>query len=185
MGKKKEIRLSGTGGQGIILAGILLAEAAVFDGKEVVQTQSYGPEARGGASRAEVIISDGPIRYPKVITPHYLLLMSNEAVKRYASSLAPGGLVIVDSGVIKDMPEIEGRLLEIPLAKLAQEEIGNILTTNIVAVGALASASALVSKESLEKAIRHRLGRVAELNIRALHLGWEWGSTPHSQRACF
>lgn len=172
---KKEIRLSGTGGQGIILGGILLGEAAVFDGKEVVQTQSYGPEARGGASKAEVIISDTPILYPKVLIPTCLFLMSQEAAVRYASVIAENGFVLYDNSMISELPPLKARVRGIPLTRLAREEIGNIQTANIISVGALAAAADLVTLESLEQAVRGRLGRVADLNIRALRLGWEWG----------
>ena len=175
MSNKTEIRLSGTGGQGIILGGILLAEGAVIDGKEVVQTQSYGPEARGGASKAEVIISDREILYPKVVTPKYLLLMSQEAARLYAKKVAKDGLIIMDESTIEDFPDVEARVLRVPLTRLARETIGNEMTANILAIGALAAAGAIVSREALEEAIRMRLTRIAGINIEALRLGWEWG----------
>ncbi|MCR4442886.1 MAG: 2-oxoacid:acceptor oxidoreductase family protein [Peptococcaceae bacterium] len=177
MSDRKEVRLSGTGGQGIILGGILLAEAAVLDGKEVVQTQSYGPEARGGASKAEVVISSGPILYPKVILPDFLLVMSEEAARFYAGKVASNGLVMMDEAVAGfGAPAERARVVKIPFARLAREEIGNFLTTNIIAVGALAAAGGIVSLEALEEAVRLRLVKVAALNIKALHLGWERGS---------
>jgi len=172
---KKEVRLSGTGGQGIILGGILLGEAAVIDGSEVVQTQSYGPEARGGASKAEVIVSDRPILYPKVIIPNCLLLMSQEAANLYAATVAEDGIVIFDNSTINGLPPVKALVKGIPLTRLAREDIGNILTTNIIAIGALAAAGNIVTLESLEQAVRERLAKVADLNIRALRLGWEWG----------
>ncbi len=175
MSNKAEIRLSGTGGQGIILGGILLAEGAVLDGKEVVQTQSYGPEARGGASKTEVIISDKEILYPKVVTPKYLLLMSQEAARLYAKTVARDGLIIMDETTIQEFPEVEARVIRVPLTRLARETIGNEMTANILAIGALAAAGAIVSRESLEEAIRLRLARIAAINIEALKLGWEWG----------
>lgn len=175
MSTKKEIRLSGTGGQGIILGGIMLAEAAVYDGKEVVQTQSYGPEARGGASKAEVIISDSPILFPKVEIPGYLLIMSQEAAKLYASSVTPNGLIVVDSSSVEKIPPVQAKVVYLPLTQLAKEEMGNVQTTNVIAIGALAAAGNIVTLESLEKAVRHQLAKVAELNIKALKLGWEYG----------
>lgn len=174
MGKKIEIRLSGTGGQGIILAGILMAEGAVLDGKEVLQTQSYGPEARGGASKAEVIISHEPILYPKVIRPQYLLVMSQEAARLYAASVTDDGIVVLDSTYVRDLPELKARVIRIPITRLAKEEVGSELTSNILAVGALAAASGAVSRASLEEAIRLRLSRVKDINIKALKVGWEW-----------
>jgi len=175
MSNRAEIRLSGTGGQGIILGGILLAEGAILDGKEVVQTQSYGPEARGGASKAEVIISDREILYPKVVTPKYLLLMSQEAARLYAKSVAKDGLIIMDETTVTELPEVETRVVRVPLTRLARETIGNEMTANIMAIGALAAAGGIVTKESLEEAIRMRLARIAAINIEALRLGWEWG----------
>ncbi|MGI6144957.1 MAG: 2-oxoacid:ferredoxin oxidoreductase subunit gamma [Clostridia bacterium] len=175
MSVKIDIRLSGTGGQGIISGGIILAEAAVIDGKEVIQTQSYGPEARGGASRAEVIISDEPIKYPKVIIPNYLLLMSQKAADLYANKVAEGGIILVDTTNVPNMPSVKTRVINLPLSQLAMEEIGNKLTTNVLAIGALAAIGNLVTLESLQEATRKRLPKVAALNIRALNLGWDWG----------
>jgi len=175
MRNKIEVRLSGTGGQGIILGGIILAEAAVLDGKNVVQTQSYGPEARGGASRAEVIISDKEILYPKVVKPHYLLLMSQEAARLYAGNVAEDGLVVLDSTVIDKLPESPAKILALPITQLATEKIGNPLTANILAIAALASAAGLTSYEGLLEALRLRLPRVMNLNGKALQLGWELG----------
>ncbi|NLH86708.1 MAG: 2-oxoacid:ferredoxin oxidoreductase subunit gamma, partial [Firmicutes bacterium] len=121
---RKEIRLSGYGGQGLILAGIILAEAAMRDGYEVVQSQSYGPEARGGASRAEVIISDEPIDYPKVTSPDILLLMSDQACKRFAGSVCEGGTVIVDSGLVTSVPETPGIVNGFPITDIAVKATG-------------------------------------------------------------
>jgi 2-oxoglutarate ferredoxin oxidoreductase subunit gamma len=175
MAVKIDIRLSGTGGQGIISGGIILAEAAVIDGKEVVQTQSYGPEARGGASKAEVMISDVPVKYPKVLIPQYLLLMSQKAADLYADKVAEGGVILVDTTSVPQMPSVKTRVISLPLAQLAMEEIGNKLTTNVLAIGALAAIGNLVSLQSLEEATRKCLPKVADLNIRALNLGWECG----------
>lgn len=173
MSGKIDIRLSGTGGQGIISGGIILAAAAVIDGKEVVQTQSYGPEARGGASKAEVIINNVPVKYPKVIIPQYLLLMSQKAADLYATKVADDGVVLVDTSSVPNMPSVNTRVINIPITQLALEEIGNKLTANVLAIGALAAIGDLVSLEALEEATRNRLPKVADLNIRALRLGWD------------
>src|SRR5665647_501001 len=101
----KQIVLTGTGGQGLILAGIILAEAAVLDGKQAIQTQSYGPEARGGASRAEVIISDEPIDYPKVQKADTLLAMSQEAFNKYGGSIGAEGILVVDTTFVRELKE--------------------------------------------------------------------------------
>lgn len=176
MAEKYDIRLSGTGGQGLILAGIVLADAAILDGKSAVQTQSYGPEARGGASKAEVIISDSPILYPKVILPKYLLLMSQEATRLYAKNIDPAGTVVIDTTMVLDVPEINAKAIKIPITQLAREEIGNELTANMLAIGAVAASGKIVTKESLEKIISKRLAKVAALNIKAMNLGWELAS---------
>ena len=120
MARQYEVRFGGTGGQGAILAGILLAEAAIRDGKNVAQTQSYGPEARGGASRSEVVISDGEIDYPKVIQADITLCMSQEACDRYGRQMSPGGLLILDSDHVTRAPTM--RAVQVPLTQLARDE---------------------------------------------------------------
>ena len=95
--KRTEVRLAGEGGQGMILAGIILAEAAIYDGKQAVQTQSYGPEARGGASKSEVVIADGEVDHPEVLDADIVVTLSQEACDKYAAHLKPGCLLIVDS----------------------------------------------------------------------------------------
>lgn len=170
-----EIRLSGTGGQGIISGGIILAEAAVLDGREVIQTQSYGPEARGGASRAEVLISERAIQYPQVIIPQYLLLLSQKAAELYATHITPHGVILMDSGHVQKMPPLKTKLVQLPLSQIAKEEVGNQLCTNVLAIGVLAALGNLVSLEALTEATRKRLPKVADLNIKALNLGWQLG----------
>ena len=114
-----EVRLAGAGGQGLILAGLILAEAvAIYDGRNAVQTQSYGPEARGGASKSEVIISDGRIDYPKVMSADVLLAMSQEACDEYFFGLDPDGLLIVDSELVERVPS--SRAVEVPITHIAQ-----------------------------------------------------------------
>ena len=144
MSNRYEIRLAGSGGQGLILAGIILAEAAgVYDGKFVCQTQSYGPEARGGASKAEVVISDAAIDYPKAIRPDLVLAMNQKACDSYCSDLKPGGLLIVDSTLVKDLPT--PRPLALPFTRIARQELGREMVANIVALGALAKISGVVT----------------------------------------
>ncbi len=169
---RREIRLSGYGGQGLILAGIILAEAAMHDGHEAVQTQSYGPEARGGASKAEVIISDESIDYPKVTAPDVLLLMSDAACKRYACTVEPGGILIVDSGLVGNVPENRGVVHAIPITDISVKATGRAITANIAALGVLNTVAKLVSPESLEKAITARAPRgTAEINMKAFRAG--------------
>lgn len=168
--ERTEVRIAGTGGQGVVLAGILLAEAAVRDGKKVVQSQSYGPEARGGASRAEVIISDEKIDYPKVLDTDVLLCMSQEACDRYAGKLKKGGVLILDSTHVTCAPLV--RAVWAPITELARQEVGREITANIVALGLLVGLTGIVSQESLEAAVRARApaGTVG-MNLKALAVG--------------
>lgn len=171
-----EIRLAGMGGQGLILAGIILAEAAtIFDGKNAVQSQSYGPESRGGASRSEVVISpeDIEIDYPKVTSPDLLLLMSQEAMDRYGKEIQPDGLMIIDSTFVKE-PEKAGckKIVSLPITEITKEHFGKALTANIVALGSIVALTGIVTVESLEKAVLKRVPKgTEELNREALKLG--------------
>ena len=168
-----EIRLSGFGGQGLIFAAIVLAEAAgTHDGKYVCQTQSYGPEARGGASKAEVVISDEEIDYPKAIKPDLLLAMSQKSCDAYFFDLKPSGMLIVDSTFVKQLPT--SRAIAIPFTRIAREKLGKELGANIIALGALAALSGAVSLSSLEAAVMSRVAEGAEeFNRKALELGIE------------
>ena len=170
MVERFEIRLSGSGGQGLILAGIILAEAAgVYDGKFVCQTQSYGPEARGGASKAEVVISDAAIDYPKAIHPDVLLALNQKSLEAFNADLKPGGLLLVDADLVKEAPA--GRVLALPFTRIAREA-GSAMAANIVALGALAQLTGAVSLESLEAAVLARVPKGSEdLNRRALAAG--------------
>jgi len=174
VGEKKEIRLSGTGGQGLILAGIIMADAAIRDGKNSVQSQSYGPEARGGASRSEVIIGDGEIDYPKVSNPDVLLVMSQEACDKFARDLSRGGIIIADSTYVEKLPEVDGVVYQLPISKTAREETGREMVANVVALGVVARITGIVSREALTEALMARIPRgTEEINRKALELGWQ------------
>jgi len=170
---RQEIRLAGSGGQGIIMAAIVLAEAAgVHEGKQVSQTQSYGPEARGGTCKAEVVISDATIDYPKVAKPDFLLAMNQASVNSYFGDLKPTGLLIVDSTLVSKVPT--AKTVSIPFTKIAREELGTDLVANMVALGALGWLSKRVSIESLEEALLSRVPPgTEELNLKALRAGVE------------
>lgn len=171
---RREIRLSGFGGQGLILAGIILAEAGMLDGHEVVQTQSYGPEARGGASKAEVVMSDEPVDYPKVTSPDVLLLMSDAACARYACTVQKGGTTVVDSGLVGSMPETGGPVYGFPITEISKNATGRTIMANMVALGILNEVAKLVSWESLERAVKNRVPRgTADANLAALRAGIE------------
>jgi 2-oxoglutarate ferredoxin oxidoreductase subunit gamma len=173
MGERYEIRLAGEGGQGLILAGLILAEAAVmYDHKNACQTQSYGPEARGGASKSEVVIDTEEIDYPKVIAADVLLAMSQEACDRYHHDLKKDGLLIVDSVNVQRVPT--SKAIRVPITKIAEEATGRSITANVVGLGLLAGLSRVVSREALEAAVAERAPRgTTELNLKALAAGFE------------
>jgi 2-oxoglutarate ferredoxin oxidoreductase subunit gamma len=170
MSTRYEIRLAGSGGQGLILAGVILAEAAgIYDGKSVCQTQSYGPEARGGASKAEVVISDGDIDYPKAIRPDVLLALNQKSLDKYLDDLKPGGVLLVDADLVQEVPREGARSL--PFTRIARE-LGKEMMANIVALGALAALTGAVSLDSLEKAVLARVPKgTEEMNKKALAAG--------------
>lgn len=171
----QQLRLSGTGGQGLILAGIILAEAALLDGKNAIQSQSYGPEARGGSSKSEVLISDKVIRYPKITVPNVVLAMSQEACKKYTVDLPEEGILITDSLFVEKLPEKKYRkVYELPITHTAQEELGKSLFANIIALGAIAKITGVVTIESLTKAVLSKVPKGTEaINEKALQLGMD------------
>ncbi len=175
MAVRHEVRLSGSGGQGMLLAGIILAEAAILAGKNAVQSQSYGPEARGGASRSEVIISSGEIDYPKVTEPEVFMALTQEAYQKYRHDLGQDALLVVDESLTlsDDLPE-NVRVVRVPIIESAVETLKRPIVANIIALGVLAGASSLVEKEHLEQAVLQRVPRgTEELNRQALELGFQ------------
>ena len=177
---RTEIRICGFGGQGIILAGIILGKAAsLFDGNEAVQTQSYGPEARGGASKCEVVIDNKLIEYPKVQSLDVLVAMSNEALIKYIVDLKDNGTLIVDPGTtdvedVKDYIEEHNiKVYEAPATKTATDEIGLKIVANIVMVGAITKITGVISKEAAIKAIEASVpAGTEEKNISAFEAGY-------------
>jgi 2-oxoglutarate ferredoxin oxidoreductase subunit gamma len=174
---RKEIYLSGSGGQGLILAGIILAEAAgIYDGFEVAQTQSYGPEARGGASRSEVIISDEKIDYPKIIKSDILLALTQKACDKYIQNLKEEGILLVDSTNTVKIPSFSGKIYQYPITEDAIKILGNQLVANIISLGIIVQLTAIVSRDAIEKAVESRIPeRTKELNKRALEYGFQIG----------
>ncbi len=168
-----EIRLAGEGGQGMILAGIILAEAAaIYDSKNAIQTQNYGPEARGGASKAEVIISAQVIDYPEVICADVLVALSQEACDKYASNLKKNGLLIVDSEKVGRVPV--NSAIKAPITRLAEEATGKAITANVVALGVLIGMTGVVSRPAIEKAVTARAPKGTEdMNMAALQTGFD------------
>lgn len=168
-----EIRFSGSGGQGLITAAVVFAEAVgVHDGRYVCQTQSYGPEARGGKSKAEVVISDGPIDYPKALDLDLLLAMNQAACDAYFFDLKPNGLLVVDSSLVEQYPT--SRIIPIPFTEIARREIGRELVANMVALGAVGRLCGQVNLDNLEKALLARVPPgTEEMNAKALQRGIE------------
>lgn len=174
MSKQLELRLSGSGGQGLITAGIILAEAALKDDKNAIQTQSYGPEARGGASKAEVIISDDVIDFPKVTMPNMTLALTQIASDKYIMDVSEDGTVIVDDSIVLPEGIKAGKILKVPIIKTAKNEVGKEIVANIVALGLIVGLTGIVTRESLEAAIMSRVPRgTEELNKMALQKGYE------------
>jgi 2-oxoglutarate ferredoxin oxidoreductase subunit gamma len=171
MSYRYDIRLSGSGGQGLILMGIILAEAiGIYDGKYVAQTQSYGPEARGGSSKAEVVVSNAEIDYPKALKLDLLLTMNQKSCDDYYMDLKPDGILIVDSTFVKQLPT--PRAYQIPFTRIAREKLKREMVANIVALGAISKLAPIVSSKAIETAVLARVPKGTErLNRDALKAG--------------
>lgn len=171
-----QVVLVGEGGQGLIVAGILLAEAAsIYEEKNATQTQSYGIATRGGFTKSEVVISTQEIIYPGVEEPDLVLALTPEAYEIYARTLAPEALLIYDDGLVaaEEMEKSKARTYGFPFTDTARE-LGRVGVANLVALGAIVALTGIVRSESLEKSIRHRFsGGAAELNLKAYHRGFE------------
>jgi 2-oxoglutarate ferredoxin oxidoreductase subunit gamma len=171
MSFRYDIRLSGSGGQGLILIGIILAEAiGIYDGKVVAQTQSYGPEARGGSSKAEVVVSDEEIDYPKAMRLDLLLCMNQKSCDDYYMDLKPDGILIVDSTFVTQIPT--PKAYRIPFTAIARENFKREMVANIVALGAISKLTDIVSPRAIEAAVLARVPKGTEkLNRDALRAG--------------
>jgi len=173
MSFRYEVRLSGAGGQGLILVGKVLAEAAaIYDGLNATQSQSYGPEARGGASRSEVIISDGDIDYPKAENIDILLALTQEACDKYIDGLKDDGILLVDSQMVANIPKGQYKVVALPIIQSAVERLGKFLVSNIIALGIITKLSGVVSEDAVKHAIRARVPKgTEEININAFYTG--------------
>jgi 2-oxoglutarate ferredoxin oxidoreductase subunit gamma len=177
MAERYELRFSGAGGQGLITAGIILAEAAsIIEGRSAVQSQSYGPEARGGASKSEVIIADGPIDYPKATIVDACLAMTQEAADKYANGIKEGGLLLLDADFVQRAPQGNFKVYRLPIMRMAKEDIGREIVANVVALGAVIGLTGVVSKEAGEQAVLRKVPEAfKELNRKAYNMGYEKG----------
>ena len=167
------IIISGSGGQGVITAAIILAEAAVlYEGLNAVQSQSYGPEARGGASRSDVIISDTEIRFPKVIQPNVLVCLTQEAYNKFSGLIRPGGLLLTDNHYVKRGEKVDARQVGLDMYKEVMDKIGRPIVFNICMLGAFVHLTQLLKQESIMKVLESRIpAGTLELNKQALELG--------------
>jgi 2-oxoglutarate ferredoxin oxidoreductase subunit gamma len=170
---RHEVRFSGFGGQGIILAAVILGRAAaIHDGKYAVQTQVYGPEARGGASMSAVVIDDEPILYPEVAVPDIYVIMSQEGFERYGASAPEDAVMVLDSDMVRSRPGCQW--YAVPATSEAKNTLKREIVANIVMLGALVSATGVVSVSAIEKAVLDSVPKGTEgLNVRALKRGFE------------
>ena len=170
---RQEVRFSGLGGQGIITAAVILGRAAaIYGGKYVVQTQSYGPEARGGASASAVIISDEPIHYPKVTDPHIYAIMSEEAYRKYGAAASADAVMLVDPGYITSRPDCT--CYEVDATAEAKARLGKPLFANVIMLGGLLEATGIITYEALEHAVLDSVPRgTEENNKKAIAIGME------------
>ncbi len=182
MNLRKELRIAGFGGQGVILAGIVIGKAAaLYDGLYAVQTQSYGPEARGGASRTELVISDEEIDYPKVHNPDIFVAMSHEALITYLDGLKPEGILIIDPDLVEEskidsfVKEHNIKVFHAPATKTADEKVGLRIVANIVMIGAITGFTKVISEDAAREAIVASVPPgTEEKNLKAFEAGMEF-----------
>jgi len=165
---RTEFRISGSGGQGVITAGIMLANSAVQSGLYAVQSQSYGPEARGGSSKAEVVISDVEIDYPKAVSPNYTLCLTKASYLAYGKNAPEGAKVYVDSSISIDG---DSRAVSVPIMEAAKEI--SLRSANVVAVAFLSGLTGLISEDNLKSALKQQFPRFYETNLKCAEAGFK------------
>jgi 2-oxoglutarate ferredoxin oxidoreductase subunit gamma len=173
--ERYRIVFSGSGGQGVVTASIILAEAAVlYEKLNAVQSQSYGPEARGGATRADVIVSDREIRFPKVNQPNVLICLTQEAYNRFANTIRPGGLLLTDSHFVKPARKVDARQVELGMYKEVMDQIGKPVVFNLCVLGAMLGLVPIVKTDSIIKVIETKIPPdFLGMNRKALDLGFQ------------
>jgi len=170
--KKIEVRISGLGGQGVVLAGQILGRANVYNGKNAVQTQSYGAEARGSAAKSEVIISDGKIGFPIVRKCDILVAMSQEAIEKNIKDLKENGILLVDSSTVKEIPQTKARIFKIPATEIAEKMFEAKIYANMIMLGALTNVTKIANEKTFIKTIKETISKeVVEKNLRAYKKG--------------
>ncbi|MBU8911118.1 MAG: 2-oxoacid:acceptor oxidoreductase family protein [Desulfobacterales bacterium] len=175
--ERSRLVFSGSGGQGVITAAIILAKAAaIFEGKNAIQSQSYGAAARGGATRSDIIIDDSEIFFPKVIQPNILVCLTQESYNKFSAIIRPGGLLLVDSKYVTIEKKVDAKHIALPMYDTVMKEIGKPIVFNICMLGALIGVSGLIKPESILKVLKTTIPEgFMEMNKKALDLGMEMG----------
>ena len=170
-----QLTLAGIGGQGSIMAGVILGSAAVtYDNKYATQTQAYSSELRGGFAATWVIISDEPVVFPRVVNPDVIVAQAQDSISRFAKTLKPGGILIIDSDMVKEVPEGVGQIHRIAATTIARKEVGLGITANMTMLGALCKVTGVVSRQALEKAVVDSVPKGKDaINLKALDLGYQ------------
>jgi len=174
-----EIRIAGFGGQGVILSAVVLGKAAsIYENGFATMTQNFGPEARGGACSAQLVLSDSPVLYPYVTRPDIMVIMSQEAYNRFAPELKPEGLLIIEEDLVR-VSDLKGdpKIYAVPATRFA-EELGKRMVLNSVMVGFFTAVTKLLSADAVRKAVADSVPPTfRELNLKAFDKGFEYGST--------
>lgn len=171
------MRFTGSGGQGVILCSIILAEAAFLTGKQVAQSQSYGPESRGGLCRAELVIDEVNISYPKVIETNFLLALTQASLEKYGTSTAEDALIVIDKSLLEPDDLGSYNVVALPILQTASQVVGKPMTANIVAVGVINELLNIAPNDLLEQAVLMHIPKgTEEVNLRALEEGRKMGA---------
>jgi 2-oxoglutarate ferredoxin oxidoreductase subunit gamma len=175
--KRSRLVLSGSGGQGVITAAIILSEAAViYENMNATQSQSYGAAARGGATRSDIILSNSEIYFPKVIQPNILVCLTQEAYDTFSQIIRPGGILLVDTKYVKTKRKVDAKHISLPMYEQVMEKIGKPIVFNICMLGVLIGVSKLLKPESVMKVLKTKIPKdFLEMNQRALDLGLKMG----------
>ncbi|MCK5541960.1 MAG: 2-oxoacid:acceptor oxidoreductase family protein [Desulfobacterales bacterium] len=175
--ERSRIVLSGSGGQGVITAAIILSEAAViYENMNATQSQTYGAAARGGATRSDIILSDSEINFPKVIQPNILVCLTQEAYDSFSEIIRPGGILLVDSKYVETKRKVDAKHISLPMYAKVMEEIGKPIVFNICMLGALIGVSDILKPESVMKVLKTKIPKdFLEMNQKALDLGLKMG----------
>ncbi len=173
---RRELRIAGFGGQGVVLAGNIVGQAAtVYDNQFAAFTQNYGPEARGGSCTAEVVAAEEPIGYPYLTQPQIVVILSQDAYHKYGKDLPDETLLIIDPDLVKPDPEQKHAYLTVPANRMARE-LGRVVVANIVLLGFLAAVSSYVSVDALRKSVLASVPKgTGDFNMKAFELGFRYG----------